>query len=478
MTLRDMLFGKRTAETFSPLSPTHQKRQRLFAAYWNYYRGHHKKPLRVDAGRPDDNVTLNYSKRVVNKSVQFLFGKPIEFEIDGESKGRNPQEQYLDAVWGITEEKQTLLQQIALNGGVCGAAFVRLYPPDPAIADGLPRIDNIDPSLVDVLVNPDDIKDIRAYHIVWSSNKVWKRHRIDMQEDGTWHISEEIATATNRWEPVDDHAWPYPFAPVVWGQNLPLPNSIWGMSDLEEADLNDAINFSASNTNRIIRFHAHPKTIGTGFNAKALEATAVDEFWTIPDPGARVANLEMQSDLASSQAFMQMLRNAYSKVTGIPELDPGQVNVGALSGFALKILYGDLLELTAIKRNTYGALLAEINKRVLALGGLAEYGTVEVQNVWQDPLPRSDLEQAQTLEIDRRNGLSQETYLEKRGYDPEREQERNAAAQQRQGTIGEELLRAFEGGRNIGLGDSGRATAQDAGQPTNGTGQEGRNGRL
>jgi hypothetical protein len=103
---------------------------------------------------------------------------------------------------------------------------------------------------------------------------------------------------------------------------------------------------------------------------------------------------------------------------------------------------------------TYGALVAEINARLLALGRQAAYGEVDVTNVWKDPLPEDSLSDAQTLEIDVRNGLSQETYLEKRGYDASRELERKEAEQQRQqeqlGNVGDMMLREFGAGRGNG----------------------------
>ena len=437
------------------MAPAHRERRALFAAYWNYYRGRHRKALRVRPGQPDDNVTLNYSKRVVNKGVQFLFGKPVTFALD-EQQTRNAAEQYLDTVWGTEEAKSTLLQMIAMNGGVTGTAAVRLYAPDPAVADSLPRIDNLDPSLLDIVTHEDDIDDVLSYRIVWQVKDTWKRHRIDRQMDGTWYIGAEFAkNSSDRWQEIEgeSYPWPYPFAPIITAQNLPLPNELWGMSDLEEADINDSINFTASNSGRILKFHAHPRTIGTGFAASALQNTAVDDFWTIDNKDAKVYNLEMKSDLASAYNFLGLLKNAFSKITGVPELDPAQVNVGALSGFALRILYGDQLDLNQVKRNTYGGLLCEINKRVLALGGKAEYGSVTPQNIWQDPLPGSGMEEAQALDIDRRNGLSQETYLTKRGYDAAQEkQRRQAEAQERQANMGQALTDAM---RQLDQGDAG-----------------------
>lgn len=458
MGLRDMILGKqRPPAGFSPLSKAHRERQALFAALWNYYRGHHKKALKVRPGTVDDNVVLNLSKRVVHKGVQFLFGKPVYFEIDETTGDRTPEEQYIDDTWGSDEQKQALLQAIATNGGVTGSAFVRLYEPEPG---AWPRIVNIDPMLVDIVTHEDDIDDVRSYRIVWQASDVWKQHRIDVQDNGLWVITEEQAGASdNRWQIVNETPWPYEFAPIVHCQNMPVPNDVWGMSDLEEADINDAINFTASNIARILKFHAHPKTIGIGFSFNELQATAVDEFWAIPNPGAQVFNLEMQSDLASAYNYLAMLKELYAKVSGVPDLDPTRVNVGAMSGFALRILYGDLLEQTNTKRNTYGAMLSEINARVLALGGRAQYGTVDVRNVWQDPLPSNGLELAQRLQIEMGFGLSQETALNRAGYDARAELERAQTEQAGRASLGEELLRAFErdGGMNATPNGGGRA---------------------
>jgi len=458
MALRDMvsniLMGNSTVGVgFSPLTQAHKERQALFAAFWAYYRGRHKKPLKVRPGTSDDNVTLNLSKRIVNKGVQFLFGKSVDFEIDGTTDERTTEELYLDSVWGPDERKHTLLQSVALNGGVTGTPVVRLYEPEPNTPNALPRVVNLDPSLLDVVTHDDDIDDVQSYRLTWMSGKLWKRHRIDLQENGLWYVTAEIAKPNSPdWQevPTESAPWPYEFAPIITAQNLPCPNEFWGMSDLEEADINDAINFTASNIARILKFHAHPKTIGTGFSPDQLLNTAIDEFWAITDPAAKVFNLEMQSDLTSAYNYLSMLKQMYAKVSGVPDLDPAVVNVGALSGFALRILYGDLIETTQTKRNTYGALLSEINQRVLAVAGIAEYGSVTVANVWQDPLPSNDKEQAETLKIDKENGLSTETYLTRRGYDAEAEMERRKQDQEEQqaqmGTALTDAMRQFDQG--------------------------------
>lgn len=399
MNARDFLPHITTTSTaLAPLRKEHRDRQELYSLYWRYYRGHHRKPIKQREGQADDNVIINWSRKIVNTGVAFLFGGDVQFQLD-EMPERSPEEQYLDWVWGDDAARKfvkgAFLQSVAQNGAVCGTAFVRLYP--PTAPGEKPTLRNIDPALVDVITSADDVDDVTAYHIVWKAGDVWRRHRFERADNGLmWFIFEEEKTAADRnWRVVDELAWEYDFPPIFHCQNMILANSQWGASDLEDADLNDAINFVASNTNRIVRFHAHPKTVGTGFQSSQLSSTAVDGFWTISNEAARVYNLEMDSDLQSSRQHKQDLEDAYHQVASVPRLDPAQVNVGALSGFALRILYGPLLQKTAVKQLTYGGMLAQINRALLVLGGYS--GDTDVTCKFANPLPMSELEQADYL---------------------------------------------------------------------------------
>ncbi|TXH19474.1 MAG: phage portal protein [Hyphomicrobiaceae bacterium] len=438
--------AEESALSRAPISDAQRVRARRMHLFWRYYKGFHRPALKVAPNQANDNVILNYSRRIVDKGMAFLFGGGVTFEIDSDVSERTPDEQYIDEVWGTPEQKQRGLIDLALNGAVSGTGCVRLYA--PVTAGGVPRIVVLDSSMVDVVTNEDDIDDVRAYVITWRAGDTWKRHRIDQQENGMWVVTEEFLSKGNVWQLVQETPWPWQFPPVFMCQNLPDPNSIWGMSDLEEADINDAINFTASNINRILRFHSHPKTIGTGFNASKLQSTSIDQFWSIDEANAKVYNLEMQSDLASAYQYLQTLKETYAKTSGVPNLDPEKLSVGQLSGFAMRILYSDLLDKTDVKRITYGALLADVNAALLEMAGRAS--GIKVKNVWVDPLPTNVLEEANVLDIDRRNGLSEQTYLERRRYDAIREMKRNQEEQEAQQTIGERMLRQFELGDATG----------------------------
>lgn len=392
---RDFLPTMITAEgtdIYNPMSKQHKERRKLYSLLWDYYRGQHRKPIKVKAGQADDNVILNWSKKVVDTGINFLFGKPLTFEITDDDN-RSEAEMFLDRVWVNNPKtrfnQMVFLTQLAQNGAVTGTPFVRLHEPDEY--HELPYLRAIDPAIVDIVTDPNDVETVLAYHLVWrpSVDDDWQRQR--MERDGSiWRIFEEHYVRD--WIVDDEMAWEFDFPPLFHCQNLVLANSQWGISDLEDADVNDAINFTASNINRIIRYHAHPKTIGTGFNANMLQTTSIDQFWTTPNPDATIKNLEMESDLASSRAHKEDLTEAFHQVTGVPRLDPNSVNLGALSGFALRILYGPLLAKTAVKRGTYGGMLQQINRALLVLGN---YEDEVVENIWQDPLPANAIEKAQ-----------------------------------------------------------------------------------
>ena len=397
----------------APLTDAHRARAQLFDRYWSYYRGNQRRHLRISPGQPDDNVTVNWSRKIVNAGVQFLFGKGVRFDLD-DSADRSPAESYLDSIWTDNPARRwsvaQFLQGVGQNGGICGTAVVRLYPPHDEAER--PILRNIDPAIVDIVTNPDDTDEVTGYHLVWTSGGVWKRHRIE-RDAALWIIREE-ERREGRWAVTAETAWEYDFAPVFHCHNLILANSVWGASDLEDADLNDAVNFTNSNINRILKFHAHPRTIGIGFNSQQLSKTAVDGFWTIANETARVFNLEMQSDLNSSRQHRADLEEAFHQVTDVPRLDPAQVNLGALSGFALRILYGPLLAKTAVKQQTYGAMLQQINRALLILAG---HDDAPVINRWPEPLPSSRLEQAQLLQALVAAGASLEGAAKVAGYD-------------------------------------------------------------
>jgi hypothetical protein len=416
-----------------------------------YYLGEHKPQLAVRQGQPNDNVRLNLAKLIIDKGAAFLFGQEPEFQLD-EAK-TTPAEKYLAKVWE-RNRKMTLLSELAVSGGLYGHLFVKIL--NDGIAPGIPRLENVLPEYVTVVRDADDYRRVRAYIIAWTSadergKPVDKRQEIVQVGENTWEIRNRVHVR-GAWQPdpnAPDFTWPWPWPPMVDAPNLLLPGSFYGQSDLDDLAEQDAINYVASKVQRILRYHAHPKTIGKGFKNGDIQIDE-DDMLILPSAESDLFNLEMQSDLGSSLAFLDKLITSYLATARIPRLDPAVVNVGALSGFALKVLYGDLLEKTEQKRRTYGDLLIELNRRLLEMGGhgAENYTTIH----WQDPLPADEQAEMTRDGFELDNQLaSRETVQLRRNLDPETERNRMQGEREAEETLGAQVIRGFMSGTGTGF---------------------------
>lgn len=404
------------------------ERQMRFRRAWEAYHGEQPKPLKVRPGEPDDNARVNYARLIVNKGVSFLFGRDVAFELDETQRTR--EEEWLDRCWQSIGG-MLLLQKLALNGAVCGHAWAKVLPAKVGRASGpvYPRVVVLDPANVSVGLAADDIEEIVWYKIQYNAvdpnngDPLVRRQWIRPDGNG-WQITDEESRNGSGWMTLAEERWPYAWAPVIDCQNLPLPNEFWGVSDLESdvLELSQGIDFVLSNLKKIIRYHAHPKTWGRGFDSQKL-TVGIDGVIILNAPDAELHNLEMESDLASSITLYDRLREALHEVSQVPEVATGKLdNVGQLSGLALQILYQPLMEKTEVKRRSYGALLVELNRRLLELGGFGPDNRTVLH--WPELLPTDLMVERQAALIDQQLGASEDTLLEKLGYDPDLEREK------------------------------------------------------
>lgn len=397
-------------EDVDALSESERKeRQSYISGAWKYYRGEHKKPLKVKANQPDDNIVINVSKILVDRGISMLFGRGVEFQIGERSEDAEPslEEEYLNRVWnGGRREvnlKQLQLNDIALNGYVTGLPAIRIR--EPMEEGGLPRIINLDPAMLVPFWRPDDIEDVLWYSIYWSdSNRQDIVKQMDeMTSETVWLIRDLVAKETKsreetKWRVVNEAIWEWPWAPILTWKNLPNPNEFYAPSEIDHADLNDKINFIASNINRILQKHAHPRTIGMGFTLGEILRDEVGGLITInKKPGeAELFNLEMQSDLVSSMAYLELLRAMFFSLGASVDLTTIRDKIGQITNFGLRVLFKDALDRLIIKRALYGEALIEINRRILELGDFGD--DLETKLHWPDPLPMNKIEEIEAVE--------------------------------------------------------------------------------
>ena len=411
---------------------------------WDYYDRRMKRQLKVRPGQPDDNVMLGMAAKMVNQAVGLLFGQEPKLVLDGQAA---------DALTGMWTDnrKMLFLQNLGISGALAGHCFVKVVP---GIAGT--RFVRLQSEQVSVYWQEDDIETVVAYKVQWRDGNIDKRQ--DIIDQGSYWLVRDLRRGytDRRWQIATETVWPWSWCPIVDWKNLPAPRQYYGVSDLVNPALNDATNFSASNINRIIRFHAHPKTIGTGMNANQVQDTAVDGFWTIPSDTAKIFNLEMQSDLGGAMTFMNFVRGAFFSEHSAVDIDSLKDKLGQLTNFALRVLFYDALLKLGLKRGLYEQGLIEISKRGLDMLGWGPEQNVTVE--WGEPLPFNSLEEINEIEKEIALGLlSKQTAAEMRGRDWDTEQKRMEDEASTEDNIGSRLLRAFENGQDINAGGRGRA---------------------
>lgn len=438
-----------TAALQQQFAQTEKERQKRIREAWARYEGDWPKDLRATRSDPEaaDNVVVNLAQLIVDKGVSALFGFSLDLEVDGEAD--SPAEEWLGECFGRNGGLAGMMR-LATNGAVAGHAFVKVVEPNPSrYGHPYPRLIQWDPACVSVRWEPDDYEQVMSYSYEWqgmdpSTARPVAYRQVVERRGQRWVIRDEVSHGMRTdWQITAETLWRWDWCPVFQCQNFPCPNAFWGKSDLEPhvLGLNRAVNFISGNLNRILRYHAHPKTWGAGFEAVEMHI-GVDQMVSFPDPSARLENLEMSSDLASSLEYLRETKDALYTLTRIPEVATGKLeNAGQLSGLALGILYGPLVELTATKRLLYGQLLQDLGRCLLEMGGFGAEHQVTLQ--WPDVVPADRRAAADTAIVLREVGVSRDTLLSELSYDPVAEKEKREAEQATERELGTRLMDEF-----------------------------------
>lgn len=421
------------------------KRSEALNVAREYRRGKHKPPIKT----PDDAIVINFIGLLTDRSIANLFGKEPIFDLPGESD--SAEQVYIDGVWAANR-KMNLLKQAAMYGAESGTCYIKILPNGAIDKTGavVPRLVALDPSWVTMDTLPEDVDTVIRYTIAYTiTDPITKKEKAIKQviehdaDSSYWSVVDYVSTGS-RWDKVDESMWEFDFAPIISWQNLPEPGSPYGRPDITEdlIDLQNKINFVSSNTAKIIKYHAHPKTWARGFLKQEKVSWGADEMVISDDPNALVQNLEMQSDLGSSMDFIRYLRQALFDVSRAVDIDSMADKLGSLTNFGLRVLYQDALGKLEEKRGLYGEAIIEINHRLLVLSGAANTDGGEID--WPDVMPENENEVSQAIRNDLELGLvSKQTASGRRGYTWADEEQRIADERLATDNIGAALLRQF-----------------------------------
>lgn len=404
-----------------------------------YYEGDHDKPLKVDSKEHDDNIILNLAGQTIDKTTDFI-GCP---NLSTSAEGDETIEELLQDIV-TASDLPFLMPDVLTSGQIAGHAFLRLIMPEGEMSrDNPPILAPLSPEFVTVFWDMGFYgmrQSALWYRMEWEYGKVIRRQDIvpaNLYPDEAGEVNESaegwlileyeknknnLTGENHGWKLIAGDEWDYPFPPIVDAKNRRKPHSYYGESDLRDLALNDAVNFVVSNTAKIIKHHAHPKTVLTGDDGSGLKGTMVDGLWAIPNELAEFKNLEMQSDLQSSMKMLETLRASWFTQARVIDMATQKERAGQLTNFSVRMLFNDMIEMSEDKQLAYGRLLETGLERILFMLGIE----ADVIAHWADPLPTNRLEVVQTAEAEQAMGVSKTTTFKDLGRDYEAESEKVA----------------------------------------------------
>ena len=417
------------------LSWSHQRRLQAYRDYWLYYLGKHWSYSR-DEGEPQ--LTLNYSRRLVDVHTNFAFNKGFTNIIPDdpttekdEAAERDFIRKMLEETWRLNR-KQLWCLTAGQMGGVTGDCFVRVSwddtdPMEPSFAraDILPShfcfpdpggqtgwdLQKVGRMLIMIPVHEEmKIANLAARGFS-QMNKSSKTHQISfLMEEWTNPVldpvtKEVITPAMYRLykgrDIIEEKENPVGMIPVVHISNYPLAGEYYGISDLADlTELNREFNEKNTDVSDIINYHGSPITIVEGAKLRDLEK-GVNRVWGIPE-GASVKNLGLEGDLEASNSHIKNLKTTMLELTATPPQALGMVQtISNTSGVAMQLQYLPMLEKRNVKIQTYGQGIENVNRLIIRTTEIADraFGAKmkklegdKYRNsvTWPDPLPQDE----------------------------------------------------------------------------------------
>jgi hypothetical protein len=450
--------------TMTKILADEAKRKAVLARAWRGFYGEFPPPLNVTNNGPNDNIIVNLLKPIVNATVYFLFGQQpvieIPIETDGEGNIATPSaaEKWLKECFRVNHWP-SFLQDLGINGAVCGTPYARISTTDPVPnpmepARPFPKLHVVDPANMTMRWSPKDIDLVTSY--IWEFNNVddrgapiLERQLVRRENNGTWTILDQHKPLTGDvrdYVTDDTTTWPYQWPPFIHAKNLPNPNQPYGAPDITDGliKLNRTINFNLSNRNRIDRLHGHPKPWIKGMQGQIIDFNATSVI-DIPSEKGEIGQLVPAVDSGPAKMLGDDEYEYMVQESQTPSLVMGKTQTGTPpSGTALRVALWPIDIKTETKKTLYEPLIVELCRRLLQLGGFG--ANILVNVTWPDMIPSDPEAERRVAIIDEQLGIDPAKIVEKLGWDPENDMKDTSSS-----NAGAALLAAFtnEPGKNV-----------------------------
>ena len=369
---------------------------RQYWASWQNLKNYVRKPTASSA------VQINIPRAFVDKSVDFLVGKPFSVMADKKySEIVNPVLKYIRSKGGVDLSHL----EIVTAGGIAGDAMIKVLWDAQLQA---PRFQVLSPenvfleyatfdksrtNLTKAVIcyqgwyDWDGKKDKQwvLFKEEWTNTTVKKgiEYKREIEKPGTQGTFNKYFNAFTGalpgtyYEPtttelieenLGEKENDLGFIPIIHFRNLLNPLSNYGRSDLEDvAQINVSLNETINTYKASTDYAGNPVTIIQGEKAGGHRRD-VNKIWSGFKKDSKIFNLGGNDSFPAVKEFMDRLLDYAYMVGSIPEAYSGLFqNISNTTGVALQVQYLPLIGLTNRKRLSYGAAFSQAYEYALRL---------------------------------------------------------------------------------------------------------------
>lgn len=330
-------------------------------------------------------VTINYYRKLIDKSAEFLLGAGFSINVaDALKRVTLP---LLKEVWGYNRANQ-LSWEVALMGGITGDVFVLVTYEEPTemqrrinpYSQGKIRIQLLGSEQVFPTWDPLNVNVLTAVRVETIFFADRGNAYVD-RDDRRNHQGRQLHTKRFSQiitpdQIIEQFQGEQPIVrrnilgeiPLVHIVNTPVPREYYGLGDGQDlTDLQREFNEKATDISDVIHYQGQPVTVIFGARAKALER-GPRQIWAGLPENARVEQLNLQTDLGAANNYLSMVKKALHELSDVPEGALGAMQpISNTSGTALAMQYQPLQAKTKKKRAYYEAGFEGINYFVLRI---------------------------------------------------------------------------------------------------------------
>jgi len=338
------LFHRESREVVNRRTARNERLQQ-YARYLRAYQGYSVRgALNTNLLQDWKRIKFNFVQPVVSLSAGWFAAKPIDWDVDGDPAATKAAYE----IWDRSGSDAALLEN-AICCGIYGD-LVGLATQD---TDGQSKIQFVDPSICDPTFDGADYSQLTALEIAYEARG----------DDGRAMIRREMWGATGMETYEGDmlvERLTYDRLPAVWIRNSSVKGLPYGLSDVEPIlDLVEEYDHLAAKQTRIVDYYATPHMVFSGIQKSECDVVnSLNTVYFLPSE-AKVSFLEWSGNTPDVESQLTRIRAAIAEISQVPAVAFGHQDVGGsnLSGVAIQILYGPLINKTHRKQASWGPAL-------------------------------------------------------------------------------------------------------------------------